>query len=292
MTRSGIGVIALLLLPAFVQSAEPGPYHAAPPLAPQTTGVLPMPTQPSIQEPSSAAGPGGGYRGGPTGMPGYGSPGYFGGGPRTPWSRTYHGRRLIGGPENPQSTSPVGAVADSPEAGTSATGETTSPAYGGAQGYGAEPQVPCGPGYPGYYGRPPRGSYGPGYYTREPAGPYGPGFSRGEPETGYVSGPELHVERDSTSDAYIVRIHTRKDVDPATVDVQQRGRQLLIRVSRSNQANYQNDQMAGYRRSYSVSYSSHVSRRLTLPRDADVSAMQREDGDGMVTLTFPRTQRY
>jgi HSP20 family molecular chaperone IbpA len=80
-------------------------------------------------------------------------------------------------------------------------------------------------------------------------------------------------------------------VDPATVDVQQRGRQLRIRVSRSNQTNYSDDQTTGYR-NYSFSYSSRTSRRITLPRDADVSAMQRQDEDGLVTLVFPRNQSY
>jgi HSP20 family molecular chaperone IbpA len=101
----------------------------------------------------------------------------------------------------------------------------------------------------------------------------------------------LHIERDTTADAYIVRIHLRRDVDPAAVEVRQRGRGVLIRASRYNQSNYRNDQTSGYR-SYSYSYSSSMSRRFTLPRDADVSAMKRQDEQGMVTLTFPRKHRH
>jgi HSP20 family molecular chaperone IbpA len=290
VTRYGFVVIPLLLLPTLAPGTETEPVAAAAIAPGNGSGAQPMPYQPSEPAPPPAAGPGPGYGRGPMGMPGYRGPGYSGGGPGMPWSRTYYGRRLVGDPENTRATNVGGAAADYPEAGTGSI-PPQAPAYGGPQAYGSEPWTPCDPQHPGYYGGPPGRPYGPGYYRREPARPAGPGFYRDEPGAGYVSGPKLRIERDTDADAYVVRIHTREDVDPATVDVQQRGRQLQIRVSRSNQTNYTDDQTAGYR-SYSFAYSSHTSRRFTLPPDADLSAMQREDQDGSVTLTFPRNQGY
>lgn len=167
-----------------------------------------------------------------------------------------------------------------------------SPSYG----YGPPPPTtePAPGAPPSGYGRgsPPPGFFGPGAPFSGPEG-YGmppAGFPGGR--YGYGSDrPGMQVSRRTTEDAYLLDIQLR-GMRPDEVQVRAQGRWITIdRVSSAQEVREEQlDQGRGYARSFSYS-SGTASRRMTLPPDADTSAMQREDGESSIRIRFPRTER-
>ena len=99
----------------------------------------------------------------------------------------------------------------------------------------------------------------------------------------------LRVERSADRDNYYVTIRV-SGVAPEAVTVAVEGdRWLAIRTEESRESSYEDtaaDQSAYYR---SFSYSSGTTaRRMRLPQDADVAALQREDGEGQIRIVIPR----
>jgi HSP20 family molecular chaperone IbpA len=99
----------------------------------------------------------------------------------------------------------------------------------------------------------------------------------------------MRVERSADQDNYYVTILVA-GMEPQSLSVTVEGdRWLAIRTEDSRESTYQNTAENGsaYYRSYSYSSGSN-SRRISLPPDADVAALQREDGEGQVQVTIPR----
>ncbi|MBK5969876.1 hypothetical protein CCR91_14165 [Thiorhodovibrio winogradskyi] len=99
--------------------------------------------------------------------------------------------------------------------------------------------------------------------------------------------PEL--VRDITDQGYRLTIRLAPDQKAADIQIEPRGRGLLIsskreRVSRSEQHSQDG---AGYRRSFSFS-SGGFQRRIGVPPDADLSAMTRSNDENAVVLILPR----
>lgn len=119
-------------------------------------------------------------------------------------------------------------------------------------------------------------------YGQGPMPGYGP--PPGQPQQG------LRIIRDADRSAYYILVSTG-DIEPQAVQVRAEGRWLLIGVDRSKQDSLQQqfDEGRGYMRSYSFS-TGQANRRFTLPQDADLQGMQREDGDQEVRITIPRRQ--
>jgi hypothetical protein len=82
--------------------------------------------------------------------------------------------------------------------------------------------------------------------------------------------------------------------DGTTADIQATPTGRGLAISRGAQAETQEEQSfdegRGYRRSFSFSQG-RASRFLSVPRDADLSRMTREDKDGEVILSIPRLAR-
>lgn len=114
-------------------------------------------------------------------------------------------------------------------------------------------------------------------------GPYGWGPDVGGP--GYPGGPRgpaarvwLDVDTQSERGVFLVAIRYA-GIAPDELKITPQDDELRIHVERSTQQQGPHGRMfAG----------SHVSRRVNLPADADVSKMQRQDGPGFVTLVIPR----
>jgi HSP20 family molecular chaperone IbpA len=98
----------------------------------------------------------------------------------------------------------------------------------------------------------------------------------------------IWVEKDMNQDGYQLRIHTRGDVSPESIQVSVIGRTILIENKQSFQQEERTDR--GYY-SYSRS-SSNFRRRFSIPRNADVENMARTDEKGTITITFPYLSRY
>jgi len=165
-------------------------------------------------------------------------------------------------------------------------------------GYG--PSAPgAGPGWgapPSGYGAgaPPAGFFPPGFPMGAPfAGPEGFGMPpAGFPGGGYgADRTGMQVSRRTTEDAYLLDIQLQ-GLRPDEVQVRTQGRWITIDRTTSAQEDRQEqfDQGRGYARSYSYS-SGSASRRMSLPPDADVAAMQRQDGENSILIRFPRTDR-
>lgn len=126
-----------------------------------------------------------------------------------------------------------------------------------------------------------------------PYPPYGPpsGFSRGYPGSGRpaprpTSG--LRIAREASEEAYTLTIHLN-GMSTEEVEVRAQGNWLVLSRNDSEQRVQQDsfDDGRGYTRSYSFSTGS-ASRRLSVPPDADLSAMSREDGENSVRIRIPR----
>jgi len=101
--------------------------------------------------------------------------------------------------------------------------------------------------------------------------------------------PGLRLERSADADAYHLAIHL-SGVSAQAVNVRLEGiRWLLISIDQSSESSYSNDGRDGYGYQRGFSYSSsNQSRRISLPRDADGAAMQREDGTNSIHIRIPR----
>jgi len=108
-----------------------------------------------------------------------------------------------------------------------------------------------------------------------------PGYYPGN----YAAPQRIRIATDRTQQGYVVTIRLT-GYRPSDIEVVRSGRWLIVQRAASDQNLDQ--QPGGY--SFRQSYSS-LSRRLTLPRDADLEAIQREDGDGFIRLTIPRQAR-
>jgi hypothetical protein len=102
----------------------------------------------------------------------------------------------------------------------------------------------------------------------------------------------IQITRDATPDAYLIRIGIG-DGRPEDVQITPAGRGLIIGINTSAQTEQEDrfNDGRGYRRSFSYSRGS-MSRRLPLPRDADLGAMTREVAAGAILLRIPRTARW
>jgi HSP20 family molecular chaperone IbpA len=134
--------------------------------------------------------------------------------------------------------------------------------------------------------------YQPGTEAQAPGyPPFGPG--RGFPGMGQYGGTQapMQISRQSTEDAYIIEIQLA-DMTPEELQISTRGNWISIGKDQSRQEIKEDtfDQGRGYARSYSFSTGS-ASRRFSLPGDADMEAMSREEGEGVVRLVIPR-RRY
>ena len=122
-----------------------------------------------------------------------------------------------------------------------------------------------------YWYGPPAGApwYGPpGYYAPD-----------------YRAPQRIRIATDRSEQGYVVTIRLI-GYRPSDVEVVRSGRWLIVQRAASEQDAEQQPGAYSFRRSYST-----FSRRVTLPRDADLEAIQREDGDGFVRLTIPRQAR-
>lgn len=126
------------------------------------------------------------------------------------------------------------------------------------------------------------------------AGRYGYGPSFGAPPP-WASPPwtmrarGMRVERSSDQDHYYVILHL-SGIEPQGVTVTPiAGRWLRINTQKRYAAHYEDIASNRTARHQGFSYrSSDMSRRIGLPQDADVSALQRENGKAQVKMTIPR----
>jgi HSP20 family molecular chaperone IbpA len=138
------------------------------------------------------------------------------------------------------------------------------------------------------------GQSGPGTFDQGPApgyGPMGPMEPRGSmgPPPPMVQRGGMRIRQGVTDDAYLLDIQL-SGVKPAEVKVDVNGPWILVTQDRSAETSQQEtfDDGRGYRRSFSYS-SGRASRRFTVPRDGDTSAMQRQDTEDAIRITIPRT---
>ncbi len=99
----------------------------------------------------------------------------------------------------------------------------------------------------------------------------------------------MGIERTADQDNYYLTIRV-SSMEPQAVAVQVEGnRWLTIRSQDSRESSYENTTEDGsaYYRSFSYG-SGSTSRRIRLPRDADVAALQREDGEAQIRIVIPR----
>ena len=113
------------------------------------------------------------------------------------------------------------------------------------------------------------------------AGPYA--YPAPPPRPEFRARRGIRIQRGISPQGYYLKIDTG-DQGPESIQIEVRGREILIRRLESTQTEQQ-DKRGGY--SFSRS-SSSFRRRLSLPRDADPAQMSRSEEGGMITLTFPR----
>jgi HSP20 family molecular chaperone IbpA len=120
-----------------------------------------------------------------------------------------------------------------------------------------------------WYGPPPGAPwYGPPAY---PA----PGYGHRVPQS-------VRIATDRSPEGYVVTI-SLTGYQPSDIEVVRAGRWLIVRRAASEAESERQPGAYRFHRSYST-----FSRRVTLPRDADLEAMQRTDGEGFIRLTVPR----
>jgi HSP20 family molecular chaperone IbpA len=108
--------------------------------------------------------------------------------------------------------------------------------------------------------------------------------SPGSPGTsGYPFHGRIRIEKGRNEEGYQLRIYTGGNIDPESVQVTIQGRSILIENDQSFQREERNERGAfNYARS-----SSHIRRRFSIPRQADVDKMQRRVEDGVLIITLP-----
>ena len=126
-----------------------------------------------------------------------------------------------------------------------------------------------------WYGGPGYG-YGYGPYAYPYDYPPPPSYSRN-----YQRPPSIRVQTRRDADGYLVNIQLQ-GLEPADVTVARTGRWLIVQKVSSEA---ESEQAPG---SYSYSHSfGSVRRQVSLPRNADLDAMIREDGEGEILLRIP-----
>ncbi len=127
-----------------------------------------------------------------------------------------------------------------------------------------------------------------------PRAPGYPGQGAFEPPsaTGYPAPGGLRIERRADEQGYYLLIHTG-GLAPHAVQVTPMGHSLVISKTQSLQSEHRQAPQEihpGYRRwSYSTYRSSGaMQRRISVPRDANIEAMQRTDREATILITLPR----
>jgi HSP20 family molecular chaperone IbpA len=130
-------------------------------------------------------------------------------------------------------------------------------------------------------------------YGYGPAEGFGPPWPTSNQGLGGWQTPQpvqrMRIERAADQDNYYLTIRV-SGMEPQAVAVSVEGdRWLAIRRQDSRESSYENTAEDGsaYYRGFSYS-SGSTSRRISLPRDADVAALQREDGEGQIRIVIPR----
>jgi len=149
-------------------------------------------------------------------------------------------------------------------------------------GYQQMPRGATSPGIPDMpgYGMPPQG-----YPSQLPPGISGPDQGGG-PMTLDFAG--MRMTQDRTDAAYTLDI-ALNGADPGQVEITPTRGGLVIVSNQSAQTEREEtfDDGRGYRRSFSWSGGRSV-KRLPVPPDGDLGAMQRDDADGTIHITIPR----
>jgi len=119
-------------------------------------------------------------------------------------------------------------------------------------------------------------------------------YGYGPPLGGEMPQPKsMRVERSADQDFYTLTLHL-SGIAPEQINVavQGNGRWLNISAEDSNETSEtQTSDQNGYYYSRSCSYSSsRTNRRIGLPGDAQVDALQRTDGEDRVTIRIPRAR--
>ena len=99
----------------------------------------------------------------------------------------------------------------------------------------------------------------------------------------------MRIQQSATEEAYLLDIQL-SGLIPAEVKVEAKGPWVLVTRDTSAETSQEEtfSDGRGYRRSFSYS-SGRASRRFTVPRDGDTSAMQRQDTEDAIRITIPRT---
>jgi len=127
---------------------------------------------------------------------------------------------------------------------------------------------------------------GPGY-ARPGWGEQGPSFDRPPARQPVV----MHLSRSADAENYYIDVEL-SGLEPKDIKVWTEGRWVIFGRDRSTQQTDETtyDEGRGYARSFSYS-TGNTSRRLTLPRDAEVSGLRRDDSEGTIRITIPRRTR-
>lgn len=125
-----------------------------------------------------------------------------------------------------------------------------------------------------WYGGPAAPWYGPYAYPQPPT--YSGSYNRA---------PGIRVETHRDADGYIVDIQLR-GLKPADVTIARSGRWLIVEKTGRESSSERNEGSYSYSRSFGT-----VRRQLTLPRNADLDAMVREDGEDSILLRIPYQER-
>ncbi|EGV33061.1 hypothetical protein ThidrDRAFT_0739 [Thiorhodococcus drewsii AZ1] len=145
---------------------------------------------------------------------------------------------------------------------------------------------PAWPGYPGAPGVVPQPPGVPGVRSA-PSVPEARTLPEGLPQRTLSLWPQLEIRRALRGDAYVVDV-LLQNIEPDAVEIRPAGQGLLIRYDTERRVDRENQlPNGGYASSYSVSHGA-ASRRVGLPRDADLSAMSTEIEDGVIQVRIPR----
>jgi HSP20 family molecular chaperone IbpA len=118
-----------------------------------------------------------------------------------------------------------------------------------------------------------------------------PGFAEGFPggrSAGFRPPGRFRISQDASEQAYGLTIELQ-GTDPAAIQVRPDGRFLVISRERTEQQVQKDsfDDGRGFMRSFSYS-TGNTKRRIRVPRDADLSAISREDSKERIRITIPR----
>ena len=167
---------------------------------------------------------------------------------------------------------------------------STQPPVGDGDSASSPPAMPGYPlpDYPGYPSTPPMG-YGPPAYPY-PSMPYGapPGSEGVDAGSVTLNFAGMRLTQDRSDDAYTLDIELG-DMDPSQIRIEPIGSSLVI-ISQQSAESRREETFAdgrGFSRSFSYS-SGRSTKRLPVPPDGDLSAMEREETDGHIRILIPR----